>query len=142
MANHDGMLRNLGIRTSAVGLFALALGAVGFSAAPASARNDFQNGFEDQMGRILAFEAFHVGQVILSGGAPYAYHGDGPVYEERVYYPAPPPVYYRPYYARPRSYHKHRDCDRVESHRDGRRGGDDRYDRSGYWRDRRNGWRY
>ncbi|MBW2267341.1 MAG: hypothetical protein JRH16_02100 [Deltaproteobacteria bacterium] len=47
-------------------------------ATPARAGNDLANGFEDQMGRLLAVEAFQFGRFLLSGGlhggrmAPYA----------------------------------------------------------------------
>jgi hypothetical protein len=57
-------------------------------AAPASARNDFQNGFEDQLGRIAAHAAVDVGLQVLHGG----YYPVVPV-------PVAPPVYYAPSYA-------------------------------------------
>ncbi len=37
-------------------------------AVPARANNDFANGFEDQMGRLLALEAFQIGRLVLSSG--------------------------------------------------------------------------
>jgi hypothetical protein len=41
------------------------------TASPARADNDFRNGFEDQLGRLLAWEVFRVGHVVLQGGYPY-----------------------------------------------------------------------
>ena len=37
-------------------------------AVPARANNDFANGFEDQMGRLLALEASQIGRLVLSSG--------------------------------------------------------------------------
>jgi hypothetical protein len=42
----------------------------GFVATPAQAGNEFRDGFEDQLGRLVAVEAFHVGRLILTGGHP------------------------------------------------------------------------
>ena len=42
----------------------------GYAATPAQAGNEFRDGFEDQMGRLVAVEAFQVGRFILSGGHP------------------------------------------------------------------------
>lgn len=48
-----------------------------FTAAPASAGgNEFDDGFEDQLGRLVATEVFHLGRAVLTGGyhhAAYAY---------------------------------------------------------------------
>jgi hypothetical protein len=55
----------------AAALFGLAISAaLGLLAAPTRAENDFRNGFEDQLGRLLAFQAFHAGHAILHGFAP------------------------------------------------------------------------
>ena len=42
----------------------------GFAATPAQAGNEFRDGFEDQLGRLVAVEAFHMGRLILTGGHP------------------------------------------------------------------------
>ena len=39
-----------------------------FAAAPARAGGEFRDGFEDQLGRLVALEVFHVGHVLLTGG--------------------------------------------------------------------------
>jgi hypothetical protein len=64
----------------------LACAALGLAAAPARAGNEFKNGFEDQIGRLLAFQVFQAGQVIL--GAPG--YGYGYAWAVR---PAPRPLY-------------------------------------------------
>ena len=79
-----------------IALAALAGAVALIAAGPARANNDFQNGFEDQLGRIAAYGAVNLGLQILSGGyypavvpvpvAPVAYYGPS-------YGP-----YYRPYY--------------------------------------------
>lgn len=53
-----------------------ALACAGFIAAPAQAGGELKDAFEDQMGRLLAVEAFHTGKWILSAGhyGPYATH--------------------------------------------------------------------
>lgn len=76
-----------------IGAFALATlaAAAGLLAAgPAHARNEFENGFEDEIGRILAHEAAYVGRSILSGG----YYPVPPVYPA----PVAGPAYYGPAY--------------------------------------------
>ena len=57
-----------------VGVFVL----VGTSATPAQADSNFERGFEDQMGRILAYEAVNLGKHALFQGVvqPYRGHGD------------------------------------------------------------------
>jgi hypothetical protein len=82
-----------GFLALALAFFASVL-AVGH-AEPAHARNDFQNGFEDQLGRIVAGHVYAVGAQVLGGGyvpvvAPAVYYTPPPVYY------APPPVYYAP----------------------------------------------
>jgi len=83
---------NQAIQNRNFGLVALAAlaGAVALLAAgPARANNEFQNGFEDQLGRIAAYGAVNLGLQVLTGG----------------YYPAVVPVpvvqasYYGPHYA-------------------------------------------
>lgn len=60
-----------GCRTALAGV-ALVSGALLFAASPAQARNDFKNGFQDQLGRIAAFEVVRAGKYVLFGGyAPY-----------------------------------------------------------------------
>lgn len=73
----------------------LALAAIGAfvwmgMAAPARADSNFERGFEDQMGRILAYEAVNLGKHILFEGvvhpATYGHtpaHGPGYAYETR-----------------------------------------------------------
>lgn len=65
------------------------LGLVG--AAPARAENDFANGFEDQLGRIVAHQAVGLGFLLLSGGLqpqrvwhdPYSGYGHARPYSYR-----------------------------------------------------------
>ena len=45
-------------------------------AVPAQAGNEFDDGFEDQLGRLVATEVFHLGRFLLTGGAHYAYTYD------------------------------------------------------------------
>jgi hypothetical protein len=61
-------------------------------AAPARADSNFERGFEDQMGRILAYEAVNLGKHILVRGViqPYPAY---PAYPAYPVYPAPA-VYY------------------------------------------------
>ena len=60
---------------------ALAVACLGSSAVPASAGNEFEDGFEDQLGRLLAFEALRFGRIALFG-VPYA-HGYESVSQRR-----------------------------------------------------------
>lgn len=163
MTMQNPTLRDRQTRGAALAVFGLALAAIALPAAPAQARDEFENGFEDQIGRLLAFEAYRVGRVVLGAGVPYAgyrgdyYDYDRPRHEHHHYYP-PPRHYYRPKFIQP--HHRHRghdrDCDEVEYRYEVRRSRhgeearehyrsrdrDDRYDEHGYWRDRRSGWRY
>jgi hypothetical protein len=63
-----------------IGAFLLLQGAP----APARADSNFERGFEDQMGRILAYEAVNLGKHILVRGVlhpyPAVYHGGNPSY--------------------------------------------------------------
>jgi len=88
------------IRTRGIGIAAaLAAAALLVAAGPAQARNEFKNGFEDQLGRIAAVGAVNFGLSVLSGGYYPAYPAVVPV-------PVAPvvvhrPVYYAPAYYRP-----------------------------------------
>ncbi len=154
MTIQSSMLHPWSLGRSAVLAFALALGAVSLPATPAQARDEFENGFEDQIGRLLAFEAYRVGRVILGGHAPYGGHrGDYYDYgRPRHYRYSPPPRFYRPKHVHHHHRYIDRDCDddveyRYEVRRSrrgevvkeryrsrGDRDRDDRYDRDGYWR--------
>ena len=120
-------------RTRRVGLLAAACVAViGIGAAqPAHASNDFRNGFEDQLGRLFAFEAFRLGQGILAqalAGPPVAvgygdaYYDDTPVVYER----RRPVVRHRTVQRPHPRYHAY-DCDHPD-HRRADRYDDYRYD--------------
>jgi hypothetical protein len=62
-----------------------ALLCLGLTASPASAGGEFKDGFEDQLGRLLAVHAFQVGKVaLLAGHVPGGYWDDSRVrYEGR-----------------------------------------------------------
>jgi hypothetical protein len=96
-------------------LAALAIGAaLGLAASPARAGNEFKNGFEDQIGRLLAFEVFHAGHLIL--GAP--------VYRSvTVVRPVPRPVYVARSWRHGHRHHHHHDepCDGERDAYRGRR---------------------
>ncbi len=62
------------------------LAVLGLAATPARAGNELRNGFEDQVGRLLAFQVFHAGHAILYGG-----YGPGYAASAR---PAPHPARY------------------------------------------------
>tara|TARA_Y100001949_G_C15866896_1_gene277706 strand:+ start:90 stop:428 length:339 start_codon:yes stop_codon:yes gene_type:complete len=72
-----------------------------FGSTSASAGNDFKNGFENQMGRLLAYGAYNIGRTAF--GAPPIYPGPyaypNPYYYPRPYYPRRyyPGRYYNPY---------------------------------------------
>lgn len=91
--SYRGLRRGFGALAAA----ALVGGATLFGAAPAQARNEFKNGFEDQLGRIAAVGAVNVGLSVLSGGYYPAYPAVVPVPVAPVVHYAPP-VYYRPVY--------------------------------------------
>ena len=89
-----------------VGVMGLALVLSG--AEPASAKDEFEDGFKDELGRIAAHEAVRGGRQILasillggpSGPPPAAYQPEPAYYEPQayappvVYVPAPVPVVY------------------------------------------------
>ena len=98
---------------------ALVLACAGLGAAPASADNELRNGFEDQIGRLLAVQAFHVGRVALFGG--HLGHHDYRTHE--ISQPIVE-VHYHPGSRGPCSavhervvYHDHRRLSRRERHR-------------------------
>jgi hypothetical protein len=94
---------------------ALVGGATLLGASPAQARNEFKNGFEDQLGRIAAVGAVHFGLSVLSGGYYPAYPVAPAVAVAPAVVPVPvapvvhyyyPPVYrpvYPVYYGPPRA---------------------------------------
>jgi len=82
-----------------------AFACVCFVAAPASAGNNLKNGFEDQLGRLLAVEVINLGHGVL---APQRYPVYRQPYYRRPYYRRPEyPAVPRPYYRRP--YYVNRD---------------------------------
>jgi len=88
-----GPARALRVFAAALALAAVVAG----GAAPARANNDFQNGFEDQLGRIAAYSVTALGVRILTGGYyPAVAYSPPPVYVAPPVYYAPPPVYYAP----------------------------------------------
>jgi len=56
--------------------FLAALALMGLLAAPAHAGSEFDDGFEDQLGRLFAYEAFSLGRWIV--GSAYAHAAYGP----------------------------------------------------------------
>jgi hypothetical protein len=84
----------------ALSLVLVACAIVMLSARSAQANNDFQNGFEDQLGRIAANSVVAFGASVLSGG--YYPVVAAPVYYAPAVYYAPPVVYAPAYYAPPR----------------------------------------
>jgi len=80
---------------------ALVVGAIAvIGAGPARANNEFQNAFEDQLGRIAAYQAVAFGARVLAGAY---YPVVAPVVVPVRYY-APPVIYapsYGSYYGRP-----------------------------------------
>ena len=111
-------------RTRRVGLLAACAAAIGIGAAqPAHASNDFANGFEDQLGRLFAFEAFRLGQGILAhalAGPPVAIGYGDPYYDDApVVYPRHRPVARRGHRAvrRPHPRYHAYDCDHPDHRR-------------------------
>lgn len=114
MKNRNPELRR-SRRTLGWPLVAAALAAflwVGTAAAPASADSNFRRGFEDQMGRIMAYEAVNLGkavifqgvvQPVVYGGGPAPVYGHAPTYAPRptVYNYRPVPVYTHDHGRRP-----------------------------------------
>jgi len=142
--------RNLELRESRHGagwpLVAAALAAflwVGTAAAPARADSNFRRGFEDQMGRIMAYEAVNLGKAVIFQGVvhPAVYggthapgYGHAPAYAPRptVYDHRPVPVYTHDHGRRPTfwngnrgphpgrrlGHYKHNDRHRYDRHHD------------------------
>lgn len=97
---------------AAVGIFLW----VGAAAAPARADSTFERGFEDQMGRILAYEAVNLGKNILFQGivhparhGGYGGHGAHPGhgYDYRPSHGYPPGYAYGHGYGKGHKKHKH-----------------------------------
>jgi hypothetical protein len=59
------------LAAAAIGAFIL----VGTAPAPAQAGSGFEHGFEDQLGRIFAFEAVNLGKHMLFQGVSHPYRG-------------------------------------------------------------------
>ena len=58
-----------------IGALLAAVGAALFMAAPAQAGgNEFDDGFQDQLGRLVATEVFHLGKWVLAGAPHYIEH--------------------------------------------------------------------
>lgn len=108
-------------------LFVAAIGSflwLGATAAPARADSNFERGFEDQMGRILAYEAVNLGKAVLFQGvvhpavhhgpshSGYGGHGYGPGYTANptvVYDYRRAPVHTHDYGKRPVRWNGYRD---------------------------------
>ena len=57
----------------------------GFAAAPAQAGgNEFDDGFQDPLGRLVASEVFHLGKWIVAGGPTYVHYDPEPVVHYRA----------------------------------------------------------
>ena len=101
-------------RTRCALAFLATLACAGLAALPAQAGNDFRDGFEDQLGRLVAVEAFHVGRWILSGGHPAHYRFSNharPSYYERHRHHA----HRRPHHDSPHRHRVDEPCN-VETH--------------------------
>jgi hypothetical protein len=112
-------------------LVALALAPLLLAPTPAQAGDEFEGGFNDEMGRIAAHEAVYIGRGLLArillgpppGYPPPAYAYPYPVPAYRYAYPPPPywshgpyPGYYYPGYHyrhhhHHHGHHHHDDCD-------------------------------
>ena len=125
MRNPTSTLHRSSRRASRIASLALATALLCGIATPARAGSHFENGYEDQLGRLLAFETVAVGRALLFPGvaasypAPAAYPAPA-VYPQPVPYPVPvavpvavPRPWYGPAYAArgygygPRHYHHH-----------------------------------
>lgn len=85
LARHEKIRRR---RRGAFLTAAASLLCFGLAAAPASAGGEFKDGFEDQLGRLLAVHAFHVGKIALLAGHVSNRHGydDRRHWSERIVY--------------------------------------------------------
>jgi hypothetical protein len=97
--------------------FAVGMAALVFGAAPAEAGSEFKNGFEDELGRIVAHHVAAVGHAVIA--APLIVHG-GRYHAPPRYRPLPPPARYHGHAPRGRAHghYKHR---RGHDHYRGRR---------------------
>jgi hypothetical protein len=88
-----------------------------FAAAPASAGNEFRDGFEDQLGRLAAIEVFHLGELLVFGHhAPHVQYVPATQHTTYVTYEA-----HYPRHAIAKHRH-HRDCRHRALHRGHRHG--------------------
>jgi hypothetical protein len=129
----EGILSRRGART-AITVIACAA-ALLVAAAPASAKDEFEDGFKDELGRIAAHEAVGAGRAMLGYillGHPGHYgnngHHDpypyGRGYHERVvYYPVEVHHYHHHYYRKHKHHHHHHHygyhhggCDHEDHH--------------------------
>jgi hypothetical protein len=115
---------------------ALAAGVALLSAGPAQARNDFQNGFEDQLGRIAAHGAVSLGLHVLAGGGyygpppPFRYYPPGYAYGYAYRYPVRHVVRHKYAHRHQHGWNCGHDDDRWDDDDDGRgRGRGHRYHR-------------
>lgn len=64
-------------------LFTTMLALAGLLAAPAQAGGrEFDDGFQDQLGRLVATEAFFLGKWMLASAYEHAVHDPGPVHDD------------------------------------------------------------
>src|SRR5262245_60794786 len=135
MPFHTSMLRRMPGRARIAAL-AIAVASITGVATTARADSHFDNGFEDQLGRILAFEVVQAGKALLFQGVAVPVPGPVPAPAPAYYAPpvpvpvavpvaVPTPYYYQPVYAvrAPRPvvyypvkhgrghYHRGHDCD-------------------------------
>jgi hypothetical protein len=75
------------------------------SAAPASADSNFERGFEDQMGRILAYETVNLGKHVLFQGVASSHYGHDTYRGDHYRYAYEPKRYER----RHRRHHRYQD---------------------------------
>lgn len=104
------MRRKGGIAIAAI------LALMAFTAAPAQAGgNEFDDGFQDQLGRLVASEVFHLGKWVLAGGPHYVHHD----YRPSHYEPRPHRGHgYARHYRHKRRHYRH---DRGHHHGHGHR---------------------
>ena len=70
--------RTPSMRRGGEGAMVAIVALMAFTAAPASAGgNEFDDGFEDQLGRLVATEVFQLGRAVLTGGYHHAAHSYG-----------------------------------------------------------------
>jgi hypothetical protein len=108
---HDRKLPRTRLLGSA---FAIGLAALALGAAPASAGSEFKNGFEDELGRIVAHHVAAVGHAVLA--APLIVHHSR-YHAPPRYRPLPPPVAHHAHAARRRGHDRHGHLRRHRHHR-------------------------